>query len=232
MPKRSSSKAELHKFADEMGLSQIESKVAEVSNKETKKNAKDLLKPVVNLLPDNTHQAPSLPLKPKSVAEPEKKSVSKPEQLRNYRNLHADTHKTVIIPGLALQHLEDAQHHFAELERERHMPVVLEKHISKSVKDLRTAVDTKSPHHASVQTHREEAKKEHKATQAKPEMRSMAHQADEPTVAKMEAGRKVYQDFIAKEKADGVSHKDAIAKWKTSQKNVKAVQKASKKKGE
>jgi hypothetical protein len=233
IPKKSSPKAQLHKFADEMGLTQIESKVAEVSNKEVKKNRKDLLKPVVNLLPDNTHQAPSLPKKPKSVSEPEKTKVSKPEQLHNYRNLHAKTHQTVIVPGLSLQHLEDSQHRYAEVEHELHQerertfkPVVLDKHLSQAVKDLRIAVDTKNTRHSGVQTeHEEKPMKVSKATQSKPEMKSMGHQSDEPTVAKMEAGRKAYFDFINPIKAGGKSHKEAIAMWKAHQKNAKALKK-------
>lgn len=234
IPKKSSKKAELHKFADEMGLTQIESKVAEVSNKVVKKNQKDLLKPNVNLLPDNTHQAPSLPLKPKSDPLPKKTSVSKPENLHNYKNLHAKSHKTVIVPGFASKHLEDAQHQFRESQKNELVSLLLKKHLSEELPNLKKMVDTKRPS-ASTQTARKaetaevgsDAKPEMKSSgqTAKPEAKSMGSQANEGTLNKLKEGREKYQSYINALKAGGMSHADAIAQYKVEKKSLKKGEK-------
>jgi hypothetical protein len=227
IPKAKASKATLHSWANEIGLSQLPSVQIVASNKADMKNKKDLLKPVVNLLPDNTHQAPELPLHPKSVAEPKKTAVSKPENLRNYRNLHAESHKTVIIPGLSLQHLEDAQYHFNAIQREDYMPVSVTKHISEVVKNLGKLVDSKSPHHAEVIKHLSKLvdsktphkEVQHKDVQAKPVTAEVAHQysnvvGETEHIEKMEAERKKYLAYIKAQKEGGKTHKEANAMWK------------------
>ena len=234
MPKASAKKDHLKSWANEMGLTQIEGKVTDVTNKVAKKNAQDLLKPDVNLLPDNTHQAPSLPLKPKSVSRAKKTKVSMPEELHNYKNLHAKSHKTVIIPGLALQHLEDAQHKHEEIERERHMPILLQKHISESVKDLRQAVDTKSKHHvyqsmkpeANIPKRKfvieEEPKKVNKEVQAVKTTKDSGHN---PMPPKANEGLMEYRAFIKSKTDEGMSNEDARSAWHSTKKERDALKK-------
>jgi len=231
IPKAKASKATLHSWANEIGLSQLPSVQIVASNKADAKNKKDLLKPVVNLLPDNTHQAPSLPFHPKSVAEPKKTSVSKPENLRNYRNLHAESHKTVIIPGLSLQHLEDAQHHFMEIERERYMPVSITKHISEEVKHLGKLVDTKSIHHKEVQAKPEMKEAGHTA---KAEMKEASHQYSDEVAGteiaiKHQEGLSAFHNFRKAEMEKGKTSKEATALWNELKRKKAEAEKESKK---
>jgi hypothetical protein len=166
--------------------------------------------------------------------------LGKPEQLHNYKNLHAKSHQTVIVPGLSLQHLEDAQHRYAEVEHELHQerersfkPVVLDKHLSQSVKDLRVAVDTKNVRH-----HREAQTEEHKpvkvsfGTQSKPETKDTGSQGlNIHAITALQAGREAYQAFIKAQVAGVKSLADAREAYKQHKKQREDIAKANAKAG-